>query len=56
MGKLHALVMDNDISYRTQVQKLLEKSGFTVAVTSLGNESLALAKQSRFNLVCYNER
>ena len=54
MGKLHALVMDNDISYRTRVQKLLEKSGFTVAVTSLGNESLALAKQSRFNLVCYS--
>lgn len=54
MRKLHALVMDNDVAYRTKVQNLLEESGFTVTVTTLGNESLALAKQNRFSLICYS--
>lgn len=54
MRELHALVIDNDVQYRTRVQKLLENSGFTVAVTNLGHEGLALAKQSRFSLVCYS--
>jgi len=55
MRKLHALVIDNDISYRNTVQKLLEQSGFTVEATKLGHEGLMLAKQSRFNLVCCSD-
>ena len=52
MRKLTALVIDGETLSRLVVQKLLEKAGFTVVTTSLGHEGLALAKQSRFNLVC----
>lgn len=55
MRKLHALVIDDDILYRTTVQKLLEQSGFTVEVTNSGHEGLALAQQNRFNLVCCSD-
>jgi two-component system cell cycle response regulator len=55
MRKLHALVIDSDISYRTIVQKLLEQSGFTVEATSLGHEGLTLAEHTRFNLVCCSD-
>ena len=52
MRKLNAIVTDGDASSGLMVQKLLEQAGFTVVLTRKGHEGLALAKQSRFNLVC----
>ena len=48
MGKLHALVMDNDISYRTRVQKLLEKSGFALYI-GLENASTNIVTRNILN-------
>ena len=52
MRKLNALVIDGDASSGLMVQRLLEQAGFTVVLTRMGHEGLALANQSRFNLVC----
>ncbi|NQZ52654.1 MAG: diguanylate cyclase [Piscirickettsiaceae bacterium] len=52
MRKLNALVIDGSKLFRSIVQELLEKSGFTVTVAESGESGLELAKQERFTLVC----
>ena len=52
MRTLNALIIDGEETFRTDLQALLEKAGFTTTYAATGQKGLELAKQERFTLVC----